>query len=59
VEILNGNVIIDYREFIAKRGQPCNAKTSISEISLIFKLDPKKLYDKLRDMQNKLTFHQD
>ena len=56
IEIQNGNIVVDFREFIANnpaQGQdPQNLKVVISETSLIFKYDLGVVIDKIRKTQS-------
>lgn len=53
VEIVNGNVICDFRDFLKEnpKYRQEQLKAQISEISLIFKLDPIKLAQRMREYQ--------
>lgn len=54
VEIVNGNVVCDFRAFMQENNftslQNANIKAVISEVSLIFKLDLNKIYDRLKEI---------
>lgn len=59
LEIVNGNVVCDFRAFIKSRPASEDRskwKACISEISLIFKLDSNKIFERLKDISQKLNF---
>lgn len=59
IEIVNGNVVVDFREFLKtnpKYKSEKHLKASISEVSLIFKLDISKIQDRMREYQQKALY---
>jgi hypothetical protein len=60
LEIINGNVIFDFQEYIAANGPMSDLhRACISEVSLIFKLDPVRIYNRLKENQEKLNFNKE
>jgi len=52
VEIVNGNVVFDFKEFLLKTG-PLNDlhRAIISEVSLIFKLDLQRINTRIKEVK--------
>ena len=59
LEIVNGNVVCDFRVFIKSRPNEDYSKwkACISEISLIFKLDSNKICERIKEMSLKPNYN--
>ena len=58
---INGNVIFDFRAYLEREPDFSNSelRASVSEVSLIFKLDPNRIFERLKEKQHKLNFVED
>ena len=62
LEIVNGNVICDFRDFLNENGNQYptyHLKSQISEVSLIFKLDPTKIRERMIEYEEKIQYFHD